>query len=161
MRHAAQLRWADVFGEARREGRRVVTQQFSKRLDHLMATVYPAGRGPYLLGEIAAGLADQGVTISAPYLSHLRKGTRTNPKPEIVMALAEFFNVSPAYFYDAGYATKIDQDLSLLAQLRDAKVREIAQRSHALSDSSRQVIADMVNHLRRVEGIPDGDDKST
>ena len=137
-----------------------MTQEFSQRLDHLIATVYPAGRGPYMLAEIAAGLAAQGVTISTPYLSHLRKGTRANPKPEIVTALAEFFKVSPAYFYDAGYDKKIDEDLSLLVQLRDAKVREIAERSHALSDSSRQVIADMVNHLRRVEGIPDVDDPS-
>ncbi|SKU56720.1 ESX-1 secretion-associated regulator EspR [Mycobacteroides abscessus subsp. massiliense] len=134
--------------------------QFSERLDHLMDTVYPAGRGPYTLAEIAEGLAEQGVTISLPYVSHLRNGTRTNPKPEIVTALATFFKVSPAYFYDDEYARKIDEDLSLLVRLRDAKVREIAERSHALSETSRQVIADMVNHLRKVEGIPESGDAS-
>ncbi|SKS02649.1 ESX-1 secretion-associated regulator EspR [Mycobacteroides abscessus subsp. abscessus] len=42
-------------------------------------------------------------------------------------------------------------------QLRDSKVREIAQRSYALSEHSRQAIADMVDHLRKVEGIPDNE----
>ncbi|SKE06668.1 ESX-1 secretion-associated regulator EspR [Mycobacteroides abscessus subsp. massiliense] len=132
--------------------------QFSQRLAHLMQTVYPAGRGPYTLGEVVAGIADHGAIISVPYLSHLRNGTRTNPKPEIVTALAAFFKVSPAYFYDDDYAQKVDEDLSLLVRLRDAKVREIAERSHALSATSRQVVADMVNHLRKVEGIPEAGD---
>ncbi|MGH3952742.1 MAG: helix-turn-helix domain-containing protein [Mycobacterium sp.] len=133
-------------------------EQFSQRLSHLMETVHPAGRGPYTLGEVVGGIADGGVTISVPYLSHLRNGTRTNPKPEIVAALAEFFKVSPAYFYDATYAKKIDQDLDLIVQLRDSKVREIAERSYGLSEGARQVVADMVNHLRAVEGLPEKPD---
>lgn len=130
-------------------------EQFSERLAHLMETVHPAGRGPYTLAEVVAGIAEHDVKISVPYLSHLRNGTRTNPKPEIVTALAAFFKVSPAYFYDATYAKKIDQDLDLIVQLRDSKVREIAERSYDLSDGARQVIADMVNHLRNAEGLPD------
>lgn len=93
--------------------------------------------------------------MSSPYLSLLRKGERSNPAPEIVTALAEFFQVSPAYFYDADYAESVNRDLDWLVQLRDSKVREIAQRSYALSEHSRQAIADMVDHLRKVEGIPD------
>ncbi|MFT9662955.1 helix-turn-helix domain-containing protein [Mycobacteroides abscessus subsp. abscessus] len=129
--------------------------QFSERLAHLMETVHPAGRGPYTLAEVVAGIAAHDVKISVPYLSHLRNGTRTNPKPEIVTALAAFFKVSPAYFYDDAYAKKIDADLDLIVQLRDSKVREIAERSYGLSEGARQVIADMVNHLRSVEGLPE------
>ncbi|RIT57530.1 helix-turn-helix domain-containing protein [Mycobacteroides abscessus] len=139
----------------RGEVRGQVAVQFSQRLSHLMETVHPAGRGPYTLAEVVAGIAEHGVTISVPYLSHLRNGTRANPKSEIVTALAEFFKVSPAYFYDATYAKKIDQDLDLIVQLRDSKVREIAERSYGLSEGARQVVADMVNHLRTVEGLSD------
>ncbi|SLC66654.1 ESX-1 secretion-associated regulator EspR [Mycobacteroides abscessus subsp. massiliense] len=65
--------------------------------------------------------------------------------------------MSPAYFYDADYAESVNRDLDWLVQLRDSKVREIAQRSYALSEHSRQAIADMVDHLRKVEGIPDNE----
>ncbi|MFD6197760.1 helix-turn-helix transcriptional regulator [Mycobacteroides salmoniphilum] len=128
---------------------------FSQRLSHLFATVHPAGRGPYSLNEVVAALGQRGVEVSSPYLSLLRKGERSNPAPDIVTALAEFFQVSPAYFYDADYAASVNRDLDWLVQLRDSKVREIAQRSYALSENSRQAIADMVDHLRKVEGIPD------
>ncbi|WP_255788434.1 helix-turn-helix domain-containing protein, partial [Mycobacteroides abscessus] len=104
---------------------------FSKRLSHLFATVHPAGRGPYSLNEVVAALGKRGVEVSSPYLSLLRKGERSNPAPEIVTALAEFFQVSPAYFYDADYAESVNRDLDWLVQLRDSKVREIAQRSYA------------------------------
>jgi hypothetical protein len=121
---------------------------FSQRLSHLFATVHPAGRGPYSLNEVVTALGERGVEVSSPYLSLLRKGERSNPAPE-------FFQVSPAYFYDADYAASVNRDLDWLVQLRDSKVREIAQRSYALSENSRQAIADMVDHLRKVEGIPD------
>ncbi|SHU55662.1 ESX-1 secretion-associated regulator EspR [Mycobacteroides abscessus subsp. abscessus] len=92
-----------------------------------------------------------------PYLSLLRRGERVNPAPEIVAALAEFFQVNPAYFYNAEYAESVDRDLGWLVTLRDLEVREIATRSYALSPESRRVVADIVERLCDVEGVsPDG-----
>ncbi|SKF70622.1 ESX-1 secretion-associated regulator EspR [Mycobacteroides abscessus subsp. bolletii] len=133
------------------------SRQFAQRLRHLFETVYPAGRGPLSLSEVSAGLAARGVEVSVPYLSLLRRGERVNPAPEIVAALAEFFQVNPAYFYNAEYAESVDRDLGWLVTLRDLEVREIATRSYALSPESRRVVADIVERLCDVEGVsPDG-----
>lgn len=129
------------------------SRQFAGRLRHLFETVYPAGRGPLSLGEVSAGLAAQGVEVSVPYLSLLRRGERANPAPEIVAALAEFFRVDTAYFYNVEYAESVDKDLDWLVAMRDLEVREIATRSYALSAESRKVVAGIIERLCDVEGV--------
>ena len=52
---------------------------FAARLNRLFDTVYPPGRGPHTSAEVIAALKAEGVTMSAPYLSQLRSGNRTNP----------------------------------------------------------------------------------
>ena len=52
---------------------------FAARLNRLFETVYPPGRGPHTSAEVIAALKAEGITMSAPYLSQLRSGNRTNP----------------------------------------------------------------------------------
>lgn len=126
---------------------------FAERLSRLFAVVHPAGRGPLTLSEVAAGLSERGVNVSIPYLSMLRSGGRTNPGPELVEAISGFFQVSPAYFYDRDYAEAVDRDLDWVIQIRDSTVREIAARSHGLSNDGRRAVVEIIEHLRRAEGI--------
>ncbi|WP_100524704.1 helix-turn-helix domain-containing protein [Mycobacteroides abscessus] len=126
---------------------------FAERLSRLFAVVHPAGRGPHTLSEVAAGLSERGVNVSIPYLSMLRSGERTNPSPELVEAIAGFFQVSPAYFYDPSYAEAVDRDLDWVIRIRDSTVREIAARSHGLSNDGRRAVVEIIEHLRRAEGI--------
>ena len=53
----------------------------AKRLNHLLETVHPAGRGPYSLREVADAINEAAGTrlMSAAYLSQLRTGQRTEP----------------------------------------------------------------------------------
>src|ERR1700678_3760217 len=92
---------------------------FSARLNRLFDTVYPPGRGPHTSAEVISALKGEGITMSAPYLSQLRSGNRTNPSAATMAALANFFRIKPAYFTDDEYYEKLDNELSWLASMRD------------------------------------------
>jgi transcriptional regulator with XRE-family HTH domain len=126
---------------------------FAARLNRLFDTVYPPGRGPHTSAEVIAALKAEGITMSAPYLSQLRSGNRTNPSAATMAALANFFRIKPAYFTDDEYYEKLDEELSWLATMRDEGVRRIAVRAIGLSPEARQDIVDRVNELRRKERL--------
>ncbi|SFR06495.1 hypothetical protein SAMN04488564_1021016 [Lentzea waywayandensis] len=125
------------------------------RVDHLFRTVRADDGGEYTFEEVAEAIrAKGGPTISATYLWQLRKGVRDNPTKRHVEALASFFGVPPAYFFDAAETARIDAELTLLNALRDAPVRQLALRARGLSDKSLATIADMVERVRELEGLP-------
>src|ERR1700756_1554861 len=95
---------------------------FAARLNRLFDTVYPPGRGPHTSSEVIAALEAGGVRMTAPYLSQLRSGSRTNPSAATMAALANFFRIKPAYFTDDEYYAKLDEELAWLANMRDESV---------------------------------------
>jgi transcriptional regulator with XRE-family HTH domain len=126
---------------------------FSARLNRLFDTVYPPGRGPHTSAEVIAALKSEGITMSAPYLSQLRSGNRTNPSLATMAALANFFRIKSAYFTDDDYYAKLDKELSWLSTMRDEGVRRIAVRSFGLSAQAQQNLVDRVDELRRAEKL--------
>lgn len=128
----------------------------AEKVDRLFRTIHPRDRGEYSFEEVAAAIRGRGgPTVSATYLWQLRKGLRDNPTKKHLEALADFFGVSPAYFFDDEAAERIDAELDVLAALRDASVRQIALRAFGLSPQSLDTIADMVERVRQLEGLPD------
>jgi transcriptional regulator with XRE-family HTH domain len=126
-------------------------RSLAQKLEHLFRTVHPPGRGPYSNNEVAAAIGD----VSGTYIWQLRKGHRTNPTKRHIEALAEFFKVDPAYFFDDAEADKIDERLALLATLRDAGASNVAARLVGLSPGSLEVVSSMLAQLRELEGLPD------
>jgi transcriptional regulator with XRE-family HTH domain len=126
---------------------------FAARLNRLFDTVYPPGRGPHTSAEVIAALKAEGVTMSAPYLSQLRSGNRTNPSATTMTALANFFRIKPAYFTDDEYYEKLDKELSWLAMMRDENVRRIAMKAAELSPQAQEDLAERVEELRRAESL--------
>ena len=126
---------------------------FAARLNRLFDTVYPPGRGPHTSAEVIAALKAEGITMSAPYLSQLRSGNRTNPSSATMAALANFFRIKPAYFTDDEYYEKLDKELSWMAAMRDDSVRRIAQGASELPPQARQEIAQRIDELRRTEQL--------
>jgi transcriptional regulator with XRE-family HTH domain len=126
------------------------------KLDRLFQTVHPADRGEFSFEEVAEAIrARGGPTVSATYLWQLRRGLRDNPTKKHLEALAGFFGVSPAYFFDDAAADRIEEELGMLAALRDASVRQIALRATGLSSESLGAITEMIEHVRQLEGLPD------
>ncbi|MBI3217391.1 MAG: helix-turn-helix transcriptional regulator [Mycobacterium sp.] len=128
---------------------------FAFRLNRLFDTVYPPGRGPHTSAEVVAALKAEGITMSAPYLSQLRSGTRVNPSAATMYALASFFRIKPEFFTDDRYYEKLNHELSLLAALRDDGVRRVAARTIGLSAEAQQDLAQRADELRRAENIVD------
>ena len=126
---------------------------FAARLNRLFDTVYPPGRGPHTSAEVIAALKAEGITMSAPYLSQLRSGNRTNPSAATMAALANFFRIKPAYFTDDEYYEKLDQELAWLATMRLDGVRRIALGAAELSPEGQQDIVERVDELRRKEQL--------
>jgi transcriptional regulator with XRE-family HTH domain len=126
---------------------------FAARLNRLFDTVYPPGRGPHTSAEVIAHLKAEGVTMSAPYLSQLRSGNRTNPSSATMTALANFFRIKPEYFTDDAYYEKLDRELTWLANMRDEGVRRIAARTVGLSPEAQQDVVAKVDELRRQEHL--------
>ncbi|MGB8386647.1 helix-turn-helix domain-containing protein [Mycobacterium sp.] len=126
---------------------------FAARLNRLFDTVYPPGRGPHTSAEVIAALKAEGITMSAPYLSQLRSGNRTNPSVATMAALANFFRIKPAYFTDDEYYEKLNKELSWLAAMRDDGMRRIALRAAELSAEARQQVMERVEELHRAEHL--------
>ena len=135
-----------------------VRRSLAQKLDHLFVTVHPA-KGEYTHQQVAEAIeAAGGPTISATYLWQLRNGKRDNPTMRHLEALSAFFGVPPTYFFDDDAAAAIDSELQLLASLRDASVRQLALRASGLSKDSLGALADMVDRVRKLEGLPDNTD---
>lgn len=125
------------------------------KVDHLFRTVRPRDGGEHSFEEVAEAIrAKGGPTISATYLWQLRKGIRDNPTKRHLEALAGFFGVPPAYFFDEAETERINSELALLTALRDTPVRQIALRANGLSARSLEAIAEMVDRVRELEGLP-------
>ena len=130
-----------------------MSKTFAARLNRLFETVYPPGRGQHTSAEVIAALKAEGITMSAPYLSQLRSGNRTNPSAATMAALANFFRIKPAYFTDDEYFGKLDQELALLAEMRDEGVRRIAARTVGLSAEAKEDLVARAEELRRKERL--------
>ena len=127
----------------------------SDKIDHLFQVVRPA-KGEYTHEQVAKAIEERGgPTISASYLWQLRKGLRDNPTKKHLEALADFFGVPPAYFFDETAADRIDAELDLLASMRDADVRNVALRASGLSTQTLRAITDMIERARQLEGLDD------
>src|SRR5262245_11519515 len=88
---------------------------FADRLNHLFETVHPRDRGPYSDREVADAInaESDGKRIDRSYIWMLRTGRRDNPTLKHIEALAEFFGVPPAYFFDDATAEQVARELEL------------------------------------------------
>jgi transcriptional regulator with XRE-family HTH domain len=125
-------------------------------LDLLFRTSHAAGQPEPSYQEVADAIAAAGgPTVGGAYLYMLRTGRRTNPRVELLTALARYFHVPAAYFFEDEMAADIAEQLRLLSAIRDSDVRQMALRTYGLSPESRQALAGMIEQLRRAEGLRD------
>ena len=122
----------------------------ARRLDYLFRTVHPAVRKGYTPAEVATALneaAGERVT-SGTYLWQLRTGRKDNPTYKVLTGLADFFGVSPAYFFEDSAVERGTMSPEVVAALRDETVRGIALQAAGLSERSLEVIAETVSLAR-------------
>ncbi|WET77883.1 helix-turn-helix domain-containing protein [Amycolatopsis sp. QT-25] len=134
----------------------------AEKIDKLFQIVLRPDREPYSHEEVAKACREAtGESFSTTYLWQLRTGRRDNPTKRHLEALAQFFGVSPAYFFDDERSAKIAEELALLGALRDAGVRDVALRAVTLSADGLDTISDMIDAIARRESGRGGTKKET
>ena len=122
----------------------------ARRLDHLFRTVRPATRKAFTPAEVATAMneaAGERVT-SGTYLWQLRTGRKDNPTYKVLIGLANFFGVSPTYFFEDATVERGTLPPEVVAALQDDAVRDIALRAAGLTERSLEVIAQTVSLAR-------------
>ncbi|MEW2502102.1 helix-turn-helix domain-containing protein [Amycolatopsis sp. CA-161197] len=127
------------------------------KIDQLFHVVRRPDRDQYSHEEVARACREAtGESFSTTYLWQLRTGRRDNPTKRHLEALAQFFGVPPAYFFDDEQSVKIAEELALLGALRDAGVRDVALRAITLSPDGLDTISDMIDAIARREAARSG-----
>jgi len=126
------------------------------RLDRLFEAVRPLGR-PYTLREVAEGINEQAgrTLLSVQYLSQLRNGDRSKPSYDVLTAICKWFGVPVTYFSDDAAFQRTEEELRVLALMRDSGVRNLAFRASGISEQSLALVTALVEKMRQAEGLRD------
>jgi len=122
------------------------------RLDHLFSVHRGSnGREP-TYREVATAIADRGgPTVSPSYIWQLRTGLKDNPTLKHLEALASYFKVDPAYFFDADTADRIDEHHALSAAVANQAVREVALAAANLMPDSLATVRTVIDRIAALE----------
>ncbi|TQF04444.1 helix-turn-helix transcriptional regulator [Kitasatospora acidiphila] len=125
------------------------------RLDDLFKTVRPKGKH-WTNAEVAEELKllNPDLKVGGVYLSQLRTGKRCNPTPDLLTALARFFGVSVAYFFDDQVAESVLSQVAAIEALRQAGVRAVAMRAAGMRKENLQAITAIMDQYREMQGLP-------
>ncbi|MCM6778065.1 transcriptional regulator [Nocardia sp. CDC159] len=97
-----------------------------------------------------------GVPLSKGYLSQLRNNLAPEPRLDLVRAFARYFEVPPSYFLDDERPD--DAQGELAEAMRRAGVGALGLRAAGLSETSLRHIAQIIDNIRALEGLPPVDD---
>ncbi|MDQ1290079.1 MAG: hypothetical protein QG622_3645 [Actinomycetota bacterium] len=122
----------------------------SDKVDFLFRTVRPRDRGEFTYKEIELALRDRGYRVSDSALHQLRTGKATNPTLHTLQALSDFFGVPAEYFFDAEVSARVEQELALLASLRDQRIRSIAARAAGLSEMNLALLSQVIDSMQNL-----------
>lgn len=124
----------------------------ASRLDALFVRIpRPGTEAPWSNDAVAEELTARGINVTAPYLSQLRGGKRTNPSARLLAGIADFFGVPITYFFDDDEHARITSQLDNLAAARDARLSGVLARTHTLSDESLSELAGIIEAVLRLQ----------
>ncbi|NJQ05138.1 XRE family transcriptional regulator [Streptomyces lonarensis] len=139
--------------------KRTAPSTLAEKIDALFRVVCRPNREQFSHEEVARSCREAtGESFSATYLWQLRTGRRNNPTKRHLEALAGFFQVPVAYFFDDEEGREVAQELELLGALREAGVRSVALRAVNLSPEGVGTISDMIDVIARREAAQNGPD---
>ncbi|NMM88063.1 transcriptional regulator [Rhodococcus sp. SRB_17] len=131
-----------------------MADSFQERLNAL----YPDMPPRLTNAQVVEALSQRGCRISTPYLSQLRSGVRTNPSEQVVLALAEYFNVQAEYFFSPTPRQDPElipeEDRSVAEEFIDPELRSLTRKAVDLSPESQSLLSSIAERLRSSEGLP-------
>lgn len=122
---------------------------FAEKLDALVASLVDAD-GSAVSGNRFVAMFNEvsPVRLSTGYFSELRTGVVTNPRMDLVEALAEFFQISPSYFFPSADDDLNVERVRLLGSMRRANVTRLAARTDGLSADALHRIIGVIEEER-------------
>lgn len=117
----------------------------------------PEDGQPYSNANIAAMIEQlcPGFSVTPTTIWNIRTGRSDNPSWKLIEGLAKAFGVTPLYFTDDDAEQQTQEELALLAALRDAGVRSLALRAQGLSAQSLATVRELIERVRELEGLRD------
>ncbi|MFD0266117.1 hypothetical protein ACFVGY_05895 [Streptomyces sp. NPDC127106] len=144
-------------GAAQRDDGRPVLQGLDRRINELIAVLYPDERTRPGYTRLAKEIRDAtGGTISGTYLWELATGKKRNITLAQLDVLAEFFGVPLEYFLNDEVYERVNSQMELAVALRNAKIRSIALRANGLPAASLDALLTMVTEARKLQNLQDG-----
>ncbi|MDQ1018108.1 helix-turn-helix domain-containing protein [Streptomyces afghaniensis] len=131
----------------------------AEKLNRLFATVRPDGGHEYSNEQVAAAIRETGVHISQSYIWQLRKERKTNPTLRHLQALADFFGVPAAYFFDDRVTERVEGQLEALVaeqnrmaeMVENGDVKLMAMRAGELSPTRRKQVMELLDVVYKLE----------
>jgi len=132
------------------------TRTFAERLDLLFQAAGSGRRGDVGYQEVVDALTlAGGPTVTPNYMYLLRTGRRTNPRVELVVSLARYFNVPTGYFTnDDDAPDQYIEQLQLVTALKDDGLTDVVLAARGLSPESLALLGVIVAKFRAAEGLP-------
>lgn len=122
------------------------------KIERLFQIVRKPDRELFTNEDVATACRENtGESFSTTYLWQLRTGRRDNPTKRHLEALANFFDVPVAYFFDDDQGKQIRAGLELLGALRNAEVRNVALRAVTLSPDGLDTVSDLIDVIAKRE----------
>ncbi|MFK0250226.1 helix-turn-helix domain-containing protein [Amycolatopsis azurea] len=103
----------------------------------------------YTPQQVAAGMSElTGENISRQYVTQLRNGDNDNPTRRRLQALADFFKVPAAYFFDDARSREIAQQIETATALQSPTTRALALELLRKTDPADvEMVAELVRSL--------------
>ncbi|MEU8244960.1 Scr1 family TA system antitoxin-like transcriptional regulator [Nonomuraea sp. NPDC048916] len=106
----------------------------------------------YSGAQVAAELTRAGIPITRAYVSQLRTGKQTNPTLQVLRALAACLQVSVGWLVGEEHAEPGAERIPRPAGV-SGQIGQIGQSAAGLSDTSLDVVRDVIGLARRAEGL--------
>lgn len=142
-------------GDARPEPVRNGT--IPERLNYLFATVVQADGKPYTAGRVATWINDNGGKISSVYLLKIMRGERKEPTAGYLRMIAQFFEISPSFFYEDDPAPIDGRRQNMMMLLREPEYSSMLQKYTSLPPTLRQAVSELMDRMAQAEGSSTGD----
>ncbi|MCG0285369.1 helix-turn-helix domain-containing protein [Streptomyces sp. PSAA01] len=134
------------------------TRTLADKINNLFQAITDDGR-EHSNEYVAQAISKTGITISQSYIWQLRKGKKDNPTMRHLQALANFFGVPVAYFFDDAVAGEVDGKLAQMAAeqasvneaFENGDIKLMAMRAGELSDKGRKQVMDLLDVVYRLE----------
>jgi len=126
-----------------------VMPSFKENLEYLFDRRRRSDGEPYSNEEVASAIRDAGGSITAAYLSALRRGDRDDPRGSYLVWLGRFFRVRAGFFLDPDTNAAVRAKLDLVPEARqpprsDRRPGVLFRDFSAMSLRGRELVVDIM-----------------